>query len=281
MIRRLLREPLLHFAVLGAALFAAYAVLAPAASGGSAIVVSADQIASISARFRATWQRPPSSEELAALIENHIREEVLYREGLALGLDLDDPVIRNRVKQKMEIFSEDAMSVEPTDADLQQYMDAHRQVFELPAPMTFEQVYFDPEKRGERLASDTRRALDELRAGRSAGGDATLLPQRMDRAQPADISSAFGPGFEAVLREAPVGQWSEARSSFGSHVVRVIWRGAATMPTLADARDVVRREWTRAHTVSARDRLYRSLRERYTITVAPLPSSAPPSGGRP
>jgi parvulin-like peptidyl-prolyl cis-trans isomerase-like protein len=275
MIQRLLREPLLHFAVLGGALFLAYATLAPVSAESSAIVVSSDQITSIAAQFRGTWQRPPSREELDALVEGYIRDEVLYREGLALGLERDDPVVRNRVKQKMEILSEDALSKEPTDAELQQYLDDHREAFETPAAITFEQVYFDLGGHGERIVADMHQALEALRAGRVASGDRTLLPLRMERVLPPDITAAFGPEFEKTVRELPVGVWSDAlRSSFGAHLVRVTWRGTPIVPSLADARDTVLREWTRAHIVDARERLYRSLREQYTVTIAPVQDAA-------
>ena len=184
---RLIREPLLHFAVLGAALFAAYALVRPASSDASAIVVSSDRIAAIVAQFRGTWQRSPSREELDALIESFVREEVFYREGLALGLDRDDLVVRNRVKQKMELLGEDAMAAEPSEADLQKYLDEHREVFAIPAALSFEQVYFDPDRHGDRLEQDVRQSLAALRAGRDAVpyGDRTLLPPRMERALPA------------------------------------------------------------------------------------------------
>ena len=281
--RRLIREPLLHFAVLGAALFAAYTLFRPASSDSSAIVVSGDRIAAIVARFRGTWQRPPSREELDALIDSYVREEVFYREGLALGLDRDDLVVRNRVKQKMEVLGEDAMAAEPSEADLQKYLDEHREVFAIPAALSFEQVYFDPDRHGDQLERDVRQSLAALRAGRDAVtfGDRTLLPPRMERALPPDIKGVFGDAFEKAVRDMPPGTWSgPMRSSFGYHLVRVIWKGEPVVPTLADAHDVVLREWTRAHTVDAREQLYRSLRKRYTVTIAPAQVAAI-AGGRP
>lgn len=96
-------------------------------------MVSQGQVASLVAQFQGTWPRPPNDEERRALIDNFVREEVLYREGLALGLDRDDPVIRNRIKQKAEIIGEDALAVEPTDAELEALLAAHRAQFEIPA----------------------------------------------------------------------------------------------------------------------------------------------------
>ena len=283
MVRRLIREPLLHFAVLGAALFAAYTAFRPASSDSSAIVVSGDRIAAIVAQFRGTWQRPPSREELDALIDSYVREEVFYREGLALGLDRDDLVVRNRVKQKMEVLGEDAMAVEPSEVELQRYLDEHRDVFAIPAALSFQQVYFDPDRHGDQLERNVRQSLAALRSGSDAvtRGDRTLLPPRMERALPPDIKGVFGEAFEKAVRDTPAGTWSgPLRSSFGYHLVRVIWKGEPVIPTLADAHDVVLREWTRAHTVDAREQLYRSLRKRYTVAVAPAQVAAI-AGGRP
>jgi hypothetical protein len=274
---RLIREPLLHFAVLGAALFAAYSLFRPASSESFAIVVSADRIAAIVAQFRGTWQRPPSREELDALIDSYVREEVFYREGLALGLDRDDLVVRNRVKQKMEVLGEDAMAAEPSEVDLQKYLDDHREAFAIPAALSFEQVYFDPDRHGDQLQRDVRQSLAALRAGRDAVtyGDRTLLPPRMERVLPSDITGVFGDAFEKAVRDMPSGTWSgPLSSSFGYHLVRVIWKGEPVMPSLADAHDVVLREWTRAHAVDAREQLYRSLRKRYTVAIAPAQVAA-------
>ena len=275
MFKRILREPLLHFAVLGAALFGVYRFVAPTQSDTSTIVISTEQIASIAAQFRGTWQRPPSREELERLIEARVRDEVLYREGLAMGLDRDDPVVRNRVKQKMEVLSEDALTAEPTDAELQAYLDAHTDQFALPASVSFQQIYFDPARRSRGLDIDARRARAVLQAGGRVSGDQTLLPAHMERAYPPDIEAAFGAAFETSVRSLSVGTWSEpVRSTFGYHLVRVSARTDSRAPALADARDVVAREWLRAQNVAARERLFQSLRARYAVSIAPFPGTA-------
>jgi hypothetical protein len=283
MTNRLIREPLLHFGVLGAVLFAAYALVRLASANPSAIVVSSDRIAAIAGQFRTTWQRSPSRDELDALIESFVRDEVLYREGLALGLDRDDLVVRNRVKQKMELLSEDALAWEPSGADLQKYLDEHREEFVIPAALSFEQVYFDPDRHPNRLERDVRQSLASLRAGRDAAtyGDSTPLPRQVERVFPPDIKEAFGDAFERAVRNVHPGTWSgPLHSSFGYHLVRVVWRGERVIPTLANAHDVVLREWMRAHTVDVKERLYRSLRARYTVAIAPAQVAAS-AGGRP
>lgn len=276
MIRRLVAEPLLHFAVLGAALFAAYGALAPAIPDDRRIVVTAGQVAALEAEFRASRQRLPEAHERQALLDNFVRDEVLYREGLALGLDRDDAVIRNRVKLRMEFMAEDTLTVEPTDADLAAYLAAHRDEFEIPGVVTFDQVYFDPGRRGDGVDKTVIAARDALRRGQPAAGDRTMLAPRMTDATPAEVTAAFGVAFATALAAVPAGTWEgPVPSSFGVHLVRVTRRGEPSMPSLADARAVVAREWARARAVAMKDEYYRALLKRYDVTIDPaVPANA-------
>jgi hypothetical protein len=273
-VRRIIREPLLHFAVLGAAMFVGYALFRPTSSDSSAIVVSSDRIGAIVAQFRAMWQRPPSRGELNALVESFVRDEVFYREGMALGLDRDDLIVRNRVKQKIEVLSEEAMAIEPSEADLQKYLGDHRDVFAIAAATSFDQVYFRSERDGQPLEGDVQQALTALNAGANAinYGERTLLPPRMDRALPGDIAGVFGDAFAKAIGEIAPGRWSgPIRSSFGLHLVRVTSKDTPVVPGLAQVHDLVLREWTHARMVDAREQLYRSLRKRYTVSIADAP----------
>jgi hypothetical protein len=271
--RRLLREPLLHFALLGGAIFIAYRLIAPRTADNAEIVVTADRIASIEAQFRAMHDgRPPRETEMRASIDSYVRDEMLYREGLALGLDRDDPVVRNRVRQKADILSEDALGAEPTDHDLEQYLEAHHDEFDIPARLSFQQVYFDPAKHGAQLATVITRARRALADGVPADtlGDRTLLPATMTDALPSDIAAAFGDAFEKQLTEVDDGGWQgPLATSYGAHLVRITWRGRPTRATLADARDIVAREWTRANVVAMKEAYYRKLAQRYTIRIEP------------
>jgi hypothetical protein len=148
MIKRILREPLLHFLLLGAAMFAVYSVVSKdAGNEPSAIVLTQGKIANLATGFARTWQRPPTTEELDRLIRGYIREEVYYREALKLGLDRDDTVIRNRMQQKLEFISEDAAAMAgPSETDLQAFLDGHPGKFRVERQFTFRQVYLDPER---------------------------------------------------------------------------------------------------------------------------------------
>src|SRR6187549_3091243 len=142
---RLLREPLLHFALLGAVIFGAFRLVAPPASDAADIVITTDRIASITAQFSASHGgRAPREEELHAALDAYVRDEMLYREGLALGLDRDDPVVRSRIRQKADLLSEDALTPLPSDGDLEAYLAAHRADFDIPARVSFHQIYIDP-----------------------------------------------------------------------------------------------------------------------------------------
>lgn len=265
--------------MLGAAIFAGYHLVAPAASDRAEIVVTADRSASLAAQFSGMHAgRPPSEAQLRALIDAYVRDEMLYREGLALGLDRDDPVVRNRVRQKAAMLSDDAMAAEPTDADLEAYLRAHQGEFDIPARVSFEQVYFDPGKHQQDVARALRAARAALDRGARADslGDPTLLPATMTEALPADIAAVFGKSFGTDFGKLDGSRWEgPVRSAFGVHLVRISWRGAPTPATLADARDVLAREWSREHAVQARERLYRELARRYPVRIEPYTGVVP------
>jgi hypothetical protein len=269
MTRRLLREPLVHFAALGAAIFVLYGLIARPVADNAEILVTADRLASLDAQFeRMHGGRPPSDAERRGLIDAYVRDEMLYREGLALGLDRDDPVVRNRVRQKADILSEDALSAEPSDADLQAYLEAHQRELDIPGRISFEQVYFDPAAHREPSDARSAAALRALARGASPRrvGDRTMLPATMTRVLPTEIRARFGSGFEQQLAKITDGRWhGPIVTPYGAHLVRVIGREPPVRATLANARDVVAREWARATTARLKEDFYRTLATRYRV----------------
>ena len=277
-LRRILREPLLHFLLLGLALFAYYGRVAPDDDGEQHIVVTQAAVDLLATQFEATWSRSPSPVELRGLVDSYIRDEILYREGVTLGLDRDDAVVKRRVRQKLDVLFEESAAQQPaTDADLQAYLDAHPAPFRQPAIVSFEQVYF-----GSDAVSQQR--LDQARAALARGADpatlgqATLLPGRQD-AMPLDlIARDFGAQFAEQLAEAPVGEWSgPVTSGFGAHLVRVNARESARAPALADVRAAVAREWENERRQQAHATALAKLRERYEVEIqAVLPAVSAP-----
>jgi parvulin-like peptidyl-prolyl isomerase len=273
--KRLLREPLLHFLLIGAVLFVLYGLLNRGQSGAPReIVISASRVEALAGNFATVWMRPPTAAELKGLIDDYVAEEVYYREAIAMGLDQDDTVIRRRLRQKMEFISEDiAAAAEPTDAELQSYLEQHADKFALPSTLTFQQVYLSAERRGEAVRADAEKLLAELQAGRGPAdpgeaGDATLLPATMEAASPQVIANAFGEEFAGQIDEAPVGQWSgPIVSGFGLHLVKVDERVAASAPSLAEIRPIVLREWQSEQRRALNESFLETLRSKYEVRV--------------
>ena len=270
-IRTLLGEPMLHFLLIGIALFGAYRWMAPGDSGGRRIVITQGVVDDLVSQHVAARGREPSTTELNHLIESYVRDEILYREGVKLGLERDDIVVKRRVRQKIELIAEeDASTPAPTDADLTAYLKANQARFAQPAILTFEQVFIAASTSSPgvvRAVAVTREALRKGADPESLGRP-TLLPYRMTRT-PADlVARDFGVAFAAALETVPVGEWvGPIDSSFGAHYVRVSDRTPAVVPQLAAVRDHVVREWENERRQRASNDAYTKLRGEYTISV--------------
>jgi len=212
--KKILTEPLLHFAVLGALLFIANGALSNSGSGDRGeIVITQGQIEHLAAGFARAWQRSPAPEELTGLIRDQVREEVLYREAIAIGLDQDDAIIRRRLRQKMEFISDDlAAQAEPTDAELNAYLQAHPDAFRIEPRYTFRQVYLNPQQRGNHLQRDAAQLLAQLnkqdaKTDSAQLGDALMLEPAYVANSLSDITKQFGARFAARLSELTLKQW--------------------------------------------------------------------------
>jgi len=267
--RRLLREPLLQFAVLGALLFALYGALqrgAPAAP--DEIVVERARLAHLEAQFARVWRRPPTAEERDGLVASWVREEILYREGVALGMDRDDPIVRRRIAQKMDFLAGGQAPSEPGEAELHSWLDTHPRDYRIEPTYTLRQLYFDPGRRGARLEQDLAAARLALEHGTPVAGDTSLLPDALDAAPAAEVVRVFGSDFTRALDELPVGGWQgPVRSGYGLHLVELRERTPGRAATLAEVRPAVERDWLRARAEEANAAFYRSLRARYTVRV--------------
>jgi PPIC-type PPIASE domain len=270
-IRTLLGEPMLHFLLIGIALFGAYRWMAPADSGGRRIVVTQGVVADLVTQHVAAKGREPSAVELGHLIESYVRDEILYREGVKLGLERDDIVVRRRVRQKIEMIAEeDASTRAPADADLSAYLAANPARFAQPAILTFDQVFIGESTSGPAVVHAVALTREALRHGADAQelGRPTLLARRMTRT-PADlVAREFGAAFAAALESVPVGEWvGPIDSSFGAHYVRVSDRTPAVAPQLTAVRDQVVREWENERRQRARNNAYAKMRSEYQVSI--------------
>ena len=268
-IGRILREPLLHFLIIGLALFLYYGHVAPGSSDERRIVVSQAQVDELAQRFQATWNRPPTAQELSGIVDSYVSDEVLYREGKALGLDRDDPVIKRRVRQKLEVMAEEAGErTTPTDADLAAYLQAHQEKFARPAIVSFEQLYFDTSKAGAEARVNAAKMA--LSAGRSdaALGEPTMLPRTVDREGIDMITRDFGADFATALGTLPLGQWTgPVRSGYGVHLVRVSARTPSAPPSLDAVRQEVQRDWEYDRRQRAFEASYQKLLADYDVVI--------------
>jgi hypothetical protein len=273
--KRLLREPLVHFLLLGGLLFLWFQWKGGASGPGTTrIVVTPGQVRNLASGFTRTWSRPPSEEELKGLIDEYVREEIATREAMALGLDRDDTVIRRRLRQKLEFLQEDAAdTAAPTDAQLQAWLEANANTFRTEPRVSFRQVYFSKDKRGPSAETDARSALAKLAKDGTGAmadnlGDATMLPSDFDGAARRDVVKTFGEDFAARIDNAEPGTWTgPIASSYGLHLVRVRSRTPGELPPLAAIRPAVERQYAADRRAQQLAALYERLLSRYTVVI--------------
>ena len=267
MMRRLLREPVLHFLAIGIALFVVYGWVAAPDRSGTRIVVSQAIVDNLVREYQARWHRPPGEQELANLVEAHVRDEILYREGVALGLERDDPVIKRRVRQKLEVIAEEQLARDaPTDAELSVYLAKHGDRFARPGTVSFEQVLLPAtaataEVDAARVAAV--RGTDPARLGRSS-----LLPPRAENAPLDLVARDFGVGFATEIMKLPANEWAgPVRSGFGTHLVRVTARTFSVVPPLDEVRPALAREWENERRIASLAESYKRLRSQYEVVI--------------
>jgi len=285
--KRLTREPLVHFLLLGAALFGVYSALnRNHAASREDITVTSGQIENLAATFAKVWQRPPLATELKGLIDEHVKEEILNREAMKLGLDQNDTVIRRRLQQKMEFIAEGfANTGEPNDTELADHLSKHPDQFAQEQRFTFRQVFFNPEKRGDQLEADTAALLAKLKrhadADISALGDSLLLPQEFTGESRHAVTSQFGQEFAAALAKLKAGEWNgPIQSGYGAHLVLVTQRSEGRLAALDEVRDQVKRELMNTRRLEANQRFLDNLLAKYRVTIQQPPPEPTPAVGK-
>ena len=281
-IQTLWREPLLHFLLIGFALFLYYDLAGSGDSEAPAakrIIVSSGQVEQLVANFERTWSRPPSPQELDAMVDSHVREEVFYREAMAMGLDQNDPMVRRRMRMKLEFMLEDLSGQDASDEVLSDFLKRNTDSFRDEVQLTLRQVYLNPDQRPN-LENDAGQLLLRLNGGSDpeALGDRTLTPRSYQLARQSEVARDFGDEFARQVASLPVGDWSGPMySPFGAHLVNIEARIDARLPELAEIRDEVLREYLAEKSEQQKNLAYEKLRQDYEITVEPLNSRAIPA----
>jgi len=281
--KKLLKDPLLHFLLIGAALFLVFGLIkSPAGIEENRIVITSGDIEALQANFARTWQRPPTESEVSGLIEDRVRDEIAYREAVAMGLDQGDSVIRRRLRMKMELIVEDVAGLSPpTDEDLETYLAEYRESFRQQPQVSFIHVYLNSDKRGARVEDDAREVLARISAAGidadpESYSDPSMLPKELPLYYIKDIGRLFGVDFSRQILEVKPGAWTgPVWSSYGLHLVYVRERIEGRDPKLDEVRKEVEREWSAMRRKEFKQATYKKLRERYTVIIEETPADTP------
>ena len=274
---KLLREPLLHFMFIGAVIYLLYGIFAEPVpeADDKTIVVTAGEVEWMQTSWQKRWNRSPTAAEFDGLIQQYIRETVLYREALTMGLNKHDQVIRRRLAQKLEFLAKDLVTlIPPTDEELQTYFDAHQDRYQEPVLYTFTQVFIDPDKRGDATLDDAEvikanlitqgDAIDDP----GALGDDFMLQNYYPEKDLVEIQKQFGSGFTDSLTELSPGQWhGPVLSGYGVHLVYISSINEPPAPVFTEVRERVVQDWTMDKGEELNEKFYASLRDQYTVVI--------------
>jgi len=273
---KLLREPLFHFVVLGAVLFGVYAIASDLFSGdtGRRIEIGEAEIGFLAANWERQWRRSPSEQELRALVDSRVREEILYREALAVGLDRNDVVVRRRMVQKMELLSQDlALLADPTDEELRVFFAEHQEDYRVPPRLSFSHIYFNADRRGAATEEDARRILATIRAENlpparaQERGDRFMLQHDYALRTPLEVRQLFGNDFSQALFDLAPGWQGPVGSGYGLHLVHIGNRVESHVPQYAQIRDRLVADYNRMRSTRAKEALYEGLAAEYDVQI--------------
>jgi parvulin-like peptidyl-prolyl isomerase len=274
-----LREPLLHFLLLGVVLFAAYTYMQRGRGGvesSKQIALSLDDLRTMDLYFESQWHRQPTPAEFQAMVEDKVREEVLYREALAMGLDKDDTIVKRRMAQKMQFLAEDvAAAHEPSTAELKAWFEKNSSKFALPSRYSFRHLYFSPDKRGKNAQDDAAKALAKI-AGQPE--DSKLAISLADQFM---LAKEFGPQFVVALEKLKPGSWQgPIESGYGWHLVYVDTVIPGRIPAFEEMEPDVKTAWLGEQKQQAWQKAYKGMRAKYTVLL-PDPNAQPAANAPP
>jgi hypothetical protein len=274
--KKFLTEPLVHFLILGVLIFAVFSWFNRDQRSEDEIFVSRSQQEHLVNMFSRTWQRPPTPQEYQGLLRDYIREEIAYRESVAMGLDQGDTIIRRRMRQKLELLTDEIVSfAEPGDEDLQSYLDENPEVFRIEPRFDLRQIYISLDKRGAGASAFALALLDQLRSEPEGDwrelGDSLPLPAQAEDIRLGELSRQFGSQFADSLLTLEHGEWvGPVHSGYGLHLVVIDGFTPARNPGLGEVRDRVKNEWLELRRRNATDVLYDRLAEKYEIEIESL-----------
>jgi peptidyl-prolyl cis-trans isomerase C len=279
-LRRAVREPLVHFLIIGLALFGVYSWMerGRVANGNYQIALTLDDLKQLDISFVSQWHRQPTQEEFRGLVESFIRQEVLYREGLAMGLDKDDTIVKRRMAQKMEFLSEDTASAhEPSTDELKAWYSKHSQKFALSDRATFRHLFFGFDRRGQNAQADALAALnkiagmpEDISLGKQLADPFMFQDYYGDRA-PDQLAKEFGPTFAIGLFKLKPNMWQgPIESGYGWHLVWIESITPGHVPAFEEVEPDVKTAWLADQKAIEWEKAYAKMREKYEF-LAPQP----------
>lgn len=268
--QRFLKEPLLHFILIGGLFFLIYSTVNNTFGNSTdTIVIPPERIRQIGSEFKRVWNREPSDEELDNLIKGEVRSEVYYRDALALRLDENDVIVRRRLLQKMEFLTDTGIYLQqPSEAELTTYFATNEQDYRIEPRLAFEQLFLGKSPQEDLVVH----ALATLSRGQATTpvtlGQSTLLPAQLKLSQPGAIDSVFGKGFYHQIAELTPGEWAgPVTSAYGTHLVRTLDGQPGRIPTLEEIRDAVVNDWKTSKAIANREQDYIKRLSRYTVEI--------------
>lgn len=273
-LKRIAREPFLHFVVLGALIFAASEGVEHYTTRYR-VEVGPDRIARLSDTYTQQFGSAPTPTQLKTLVDGYVKEEIEYRESLALGLDRDDEIVRRRLVQKYEFLQQDLQLLDdPTADQLKAYYQAHQSAYAEPAKRSFTQVYFSPDVNGEADAeARATAALPRLKAANlardPAAGDPFPGPDDVADLTADDAQRLFGSSdLSREVFKAQPGQWAGPfRSGFGWHLVRVTSATPGRAQPFEAVAPRVLDDWKNDQRAGLNTKSYAALKRKYQLVV--------------
>jgi hypothetical protein len=270
-VKKLIREPIVLFIIIGLALYIIQAsVFNSDPSSRKQITITSDQLMQLESGFSKTRMRPPTQSELEGLIADHIRNEVLYREALAMGLAENDQVIRSRLRLKLELLMDNMASVNvPSQPMLESFLQENADDFKEDYQVSFIQVFVNPEEHTDPQVV-AENLLTQLQVGANPEdlGDRTMMGYAFHEYSQTDVARRFGTQFASQVSQGETGQWSgPVNSSIGLHLIRIDFYQEGTLPELSDIRKSVEREWMVKQKSEVKAAAYEKLLEGYDIQI--------------
>jgi hypothetical protein len=268
--------------IIGACIYGAFALFGTPEEDfrDTTIIVDANRIDAFIGQWESRWNRPPTRQEIDGIIQQYVREDILYRQAVAMGLNEDDPITRRRMAQKLEFLTSDlAMMKQPAEGELEQYFQDNQEKYKAPDQISFSQVFFDPDAREEATLDDAAEVLVQLR---SAGepdaqtleaGDQFMLQGHFPSVTEADIARTMGSGFAQAVMQLEPGQWhGPVLSGYGVHLVYVYDFQAASPPVFQDVQATVLEDWHAVQREEFNAAFFEALKKNYDIIIDEVPA---------